>query len=109
MSLFTSPKAPEKVTYAATSAICRSKRRFSTRKSNVGNDFCRCPRILLDNKFSDLHLLYFPRSKVGEEKEAAQKEEDRDQDRLATGKFSPTPFKEKNKTQKATGQDAQHP
>ena len=39
-------------------------------------------RRSLDNQFSDLYLLHFPRSKVGKEEEASQKEEDRDQDRL---------------------------
>ena len=39
---------------------------------------------LLDDQFSDLYLLHFPRSKVGEEEETSQKKEDRDQDRLRT-------------------------
>ena len=39
-------------------------------------------RVLLDDQFSDLDFLYFPCGHVGKEEETAQKEEDRDQDRL---------------------------
>lgn len=39
-------------------------------------------RVLLDDQFSDLDFLYFPCGHVGKEEEAAQKEEDRDQDRI---------------------------
>ncbi len=38
--------------------------------------------FLLDDQFSDLHLLHFPRSEVREEEETSKKKEDRDQDRL---------------------------